>query len=163
MGGCVVPEWIEAQALDNLVSQEQMSVTVNRPELADYGLKLMWSKHRWNTHMAKHRPSRSPQTPHQNGTEMEMSSRPANAQEPSLLWLLQRQCAKLAAGGDWDCVNVLNGAIMSLAKGNGKGKGTAEGDIGAKGASPKSAGKDGDGFDVERAEEQLTLCGGSVR
>ena len=75
------------------------------------------------------------------------SNRAANAQEPSLLWHLQGECAKLVARGDWDGVNVLNGATMVLAKGKGKGKGTAKGDSRAKGASSKSAGKGGDGFD----------------
>ena len=75
------------------------------------------------------------------------SSRAANAQEPSLLWHLHGECGKLAAVGDWDGANVLNWAIMALVKGTGKGKGTAKEDIGAKEASPKSAGKGGDGFD----------------
>ena len=69
------------------------------------------------------------------------SSRSANAQESSLIWHLQGECAKLAAGGDWDGVNVVNGAIMALAKGKGKGKGAAKGDSKAKGTNPKSAGK----------------------
>ena len=37
-----VPEWVKAQALDKLVLQEQLSVIVSRPELADYGVKLLW-------------------------------------------------------------------------------------------------------------------------
>ena len=75
------------------------------------------------------------------------SSRSVNAQESSLLWHLQGECAKLAAGGDWNGVKVVNGAIMALAKGKGKGKGAAKGDAKAKGTSPKSAGKGGDVFD----------------
>ena len=45
------------------------------------------------------------------------SNRSVNAQAPSLLWHLQAECAKLAAGGDWDGVNVVTGAIMALARG----------------------------------------------
>ena len=44
------------------------------------------------------------------------SSRAANVQEPSLLWHLQGECAKLAAGGDWDGVNVLHGAGLQRGK-----------------------------------------------
>ena len=50
------------------------------------------------------------------------SGRAANAQVPSLLWHHQGECAKFAAGGDLDGVNVLNGAIMAMAKGKGKGE-----------------------------------------
>ena len=75
------------------------------------------------------------------------SSRSAKAQESSLLWHLQGERAKLAAGGDWDGVNVVNGAIMALAKGKGTGKAAAKGDPKAKGMSPKSAGKGRDWFD----------------
>ena len=65
--------------------------------------------------------------------QQDASCRAANAEEPSLLWDdLQGECAKSAGGGDWDGVNVLNGAIPGVAKGKGKGKG------GAKGASPNS-------------------------
>ena len=82
------------------------------------------------------------------GAELQdASSRSTNAQESSLLWHLQRECAKLADGGDWDGVNVVNGAIMTLAKAEGKGKGAAKGDSRAKGMSPKSSGKGGDWFD----------------
>ena len=51
--------------------------------------------------------------------------------------------AQHAAGGDWDGVNVVNGAIVALAKGKGKGKGTAKGDSKSKGTSLKSAVKGG--------------------
>ena len=44
MGGYVVPEWVKAQALDKLVPQEQLSVIVSRPELADCNPKLLWVK-----------------------------------------------------------------------------------------------------------------------
>ena len=55
------------------------------------------------------------------------SSRGASSQEPSLLRHLQGGCANLAAGGDWDGVDVLNGAILALANGNGNGEGSAKG------------------------------------
>ena len=61
----------------------------------------------------------------------DVSNRAANAQEPSLLWHFQGECAELPAGGDWDDVIVLNGAIMALA-GKTKGKGTAMADLRAK-------------------------------
>ena len=44
MGGYVVSAWVKAQALDKLVPQEQLSVFVSRPELADYNAKLLWVK-----------------------------------------------------------------------------------------------------------------------
>ena len=78
---------------------------------------------------------------------LDASSRAAHAQEPSLLWHLQGERAKFAAGGDWEGVNVLNWDIMALAKGKSKGKGAVKGDFRAKGASPKSACEGGDGFD----------------
>ena len=68
------------------------------------------------------------------------------------------ESAKLAAGGDWNGVNVLNGAIMALAKGKANGKGTATGDLVAKGASPKSAGKGGDGFDGNWPKADTWMC-----
>ena len=43
-GRYVVPEWVKAQALDKLVPQEHLSVIVNRPELADYDVKVLWLK-----------------------------------------------------------------------------------------------------------------------
>ena len=54
---------------------------------------------------------------------------------------------QLAASGDWDGFDVLSGAILGLAEGEGKGRGSATGDGRAKRSSPKSAGKGGDGFD----------------
>ena len=44
MAGYVVPQWVKAQALGKLVPQEQLSVIVSRPELSDYGVKLLWVK-----------------------------------------------------------------------------------------------------------------------
>ena len=44
MGGYAVVEFGKAQALDKLAPQEQLSVIVSRPELADDGLKLFWVK-----------------------------------------------------------------------------------------------------------------------
>ena len=72
------------------------------------------------------------------------SSRGANCQGP---WHLQRDCAKLAASGEWDCVDVLNGTIFALARGEGQVKGFSKGSARAKGSSPKSAGYGGAGFD----------------
>ena len=64
MGGYVV----NAQALDNLVPQEEMSVNVSRPELADYGPD---GTRTWrNTSPAGLRSHHT-----LNGTEMEMSTR----------------------------------------------------------------------------------------
>ena len=57
MEGYVLPEWVKEQALDKLVPQEQLSVTESRPELADYGVKLLRSRHRWNTHAVQHDPA----------------------------------------------------------------------------------------------------------
>ena len=41
MGGYVVPEWVKAQALDKLVPQEQLSIIVSRPALADHKARLL--------------------------------------------------------------------------------------------------------------------------
>ena len=124
-GGYVVPEWVKAQTLDKLVPQ--LSVIVSRPEIADCG-----SQHKWNTHMAQHRPSRSPQLQHPRGIEMETS---VWAQYSKMLpvdprMLLRHLCygtskdnvpsLQLVATGM--AVSVVNGAIMSLAKGKGKGR-----------------------------------------
>ena len=46
IGGYVVPEWVTAQTLDKFVPQEQLWVITSRPELVEYALKLLWSKHR---------------------------------------------------------------------------------------------------------------------
>ena len=73
------------------------------------------------------------------------ASRAANSQVPSLLSHLRGYCTKLAAGGDWDGVHVLIGAIMALAKSEGKGNGASKGDSTEKGSSSKSTGKGGDG------------------
>ena len=144
-----VPEWVKAQALDKLVPLEQLSVIVSRPELADYGVKLVKAQ------MEHARGARQVQRVsaatvpkwdrdgdvNMNAVLQDASNQSRNAQEPSLLWHLEGECAKHAAVGDRDGVNVLSGATMALAKGKGKGKGTAKGDSKAKGASPKSAGK----------------------
>ena len=88
IGGYVAPAWGKAQALDTLVPQEQLSVIVSSPELADYGVKLLWVKaqmeHTWCS------PNRSPQ--------LHASNRSANAQEPSLLWHLQPSMQLVATG-----------------------------------------------------------------
>ena len=132
-GGYVVLEWVKAQTHDKLVPQQQLSVVVSRPELADYGLKLLSAsaqmEHARGATQAQQVSAAT--TPnwsrdgdvHIAAVLQDASSRAANAEEPSLLWHLQGECAKLAAGGDWDGVSVLCGAIVALAKGKGKGKG----------------------------------------
>ena len=137
--------------------QEHLSVIASRPEFPYNGLKLSWFKaqmeHARGATQAQQVSAATPPSwgrdgyVHMGAVLQDATSRSANAQEPSLLWHFQGESAKHAAGGDWNDVNVLNGAIMALAKGKVKGKGTATGDFRAKGASPKSAGKGGDGFD----------------
>ena len=128
---------------------KQLSVMVSRPELADYGLKLLWAnaqvEHaRGATQAQQVSAATTPKWSRDGDVHMaavlqDASSRVANAQEPSLLWHLQGECAKLAAGGDWDGVSVLSGAIVALAKGKGKGKGkgTAKGNFSATGCNVK--------------------------
>ena len=106
--------------------QEQLSVIVSRPELADYSAKLLWVKAqmehaRGATQAQQVSATAAPKWVRDGDVSMgavlqDASCRSANAQEPSLLWQLQGECAKLAAGGDWDGVNVVNSAIMALAK-----------------------------------------------
>ena len=149
MGGYVVLEWVKAQTHDKLVLQQQLSVVVSRPELADYGLKLLWAsaqmEHaRGATQAQQVSAATTPNWSRDGDVHMaavlqDASGRAANSQEPSLLWHLQGECAKLAAGGDWDGVSVLSGAIVALAKGKGKGegKGTAKGNFSATGCNVK--------------------------
>ena len=129
-GGYVVLEWVKAQTHDKLVLQQQPPVVVSRPELADYGLKVLWAsaqmEHaRGATQAQQVSAATTPNWSRDGDVHMaavlqDASSRAANAQEPSLLWHLQGECAKLAAGGDWDGVSVLSGAIVALAKGKGQ-------------------------------------------
>ena len=132
MGGYVVPERVKARAPDKLVPQEQLSVIVSRPELADYNAKLLWVKAqmehaRGATQAQQVSATAAPKWDRDGDVSMgtvlhDASCRSANAQESSLLWHLQGECAKLAAGGDWDGVNVVNSAIMALARGTGEGR-----------------------------------------
>ena len=149
IGGYVVLEWVKAQAFDKLVPQEQLSVIVSRPELADYNAKLLWVE----AHMEHARgATQALQVSAISATKwdrdgdvsmgaalQDASGRSATAQESSLLWHIQGECAKFAAGGDWGGVNVVNSAIIVLAKG--KGKGAAKGDSKAKGTNPKKCWK----------------------
>jgi hypothetical protein len=41
-GGYPIPFWVRSQALEKLVLENLLQVIVGRPELADYGAKLMW-------------------------------------------------------------------------------------------------------------------------
>ena len=117
------------QALDKLVPQEQLSVIMSRVQITMRN--CCGSKQRWNKHVVQHKPSRSPQLhpkwdrdgdANMGAMFQEASNRSANAQEPSQLWHFQGECAKLAGGGDWDGVNVVNGAIIVPAKGQGQRK-----------------------------------------
>ena len=108
------------------MSQEQLSVIVRKPELADYGLKLLWVK---------------AQMKHALGAWVRCCKTPP---VESRMRKSHRCCGTFkenAAGGDWDGVNVLNEAIMALAKGKGKGQGSGKGDFRAKGASQKKLAK----------------------
>ena len=126
--GYAVVEWGKAQALDKLVPHEQLQQASSR---------ILWAETtpKWDRDGDVH----------MGAVLQDASSRAANAQEPSLVWHLQGQCAKFAAGADWDGVNVLKGVKCRRAKA--KEKGTAKEDCTAKGASSKSIGKGGDGLD----------------
>ena len=107
-----MPELVKAQALDKLVPQEQLSVTLSRPERAGYNAKLLWVKAQMEhardaTRAQQVSATAAPKWDRDGDVSMGAvlhyaSSRSANAQESSLLWHLQGECAKLAAGGDWD-------------------------------------------------------------
>ena len=117
MGGCFVLEWVKARALDKLVPQGQLSVIASRLEVSDCGRKLLWVK----AQMEHARAARQAQQVtaalapkwyrdgdvHMGEVLQDAASRTANS------WHLRGQCAKLAAGGDWEgVVNVLIGAVM---------------------------------------------------
>ena len=126
MGRYIVPEWVKAQALDKLVPQEQLSIIVSKPEACK-------PKRRWNMHVAQHKPNRSPQLQVESRWRRQYGCNTARYflsicdAQVSLMWHLQGECAKLATGGDWDGVHVVNSAIMTLAKGKGERKGAAKG------------------------------------
>ena len=139
MGRCVVLVWVTAQALDNLVPQEQLSVIGSRLELSDYGRKLLWVK-----------------------AQVEHAREATQAQQVSAAlapkWYRAvaspRIMRKLAAGGDWEGVNVLIGVVMTLARGKGKENGTSKGDSRAKGSSPKSV-EQGRRWDVDSVRRTI--------
>ena len=97
MGGYDVPECVKAQALDKLVSQEQLSVIVSRPEFADYNnAKLLWVKAqmedaRGATQAQQVSATAAPKWDRDGDVSMgavlqDASCRSADAQESSLLW-----------------------------------------------------------------------------
>ena len=64
-------------------------------------------------HVARHKPSRSPQLRGQVGSRWR---RQCGRSAVRCSQSIRGECAKLAVGSDWDGVNVVNGAIMALAK-----------------------------------------------
>ena len=73
LGGYVVFEWVNAQALDKLVLRDQLSVIVSRSETCRLRCETaVGQKQKWNTHVVQHRSSRSRQLQHRRGIEMEM-------------------------------------------------------------------------------------------
>ena len=81
MGGYVVVECGKAQALDKLVPQEQLSV------IEQASTRILW---------AETTPKRDRDGDvHMGAVLQDASTQAANAQEPSLLWHLQGECAKL--------------------------------------------------------------------
>ena len=131
-GGYVELGWVKAQTHDKLFSQQQLSRACRLWAETVVGQCTDGTRTWRNTGPAGLRSHHAQMEP---GWRCPHA---ANAQEPSLLWHLQGECAKLAAG-DWDGVSVLSGAIVALAKGKskGKGKGTAKGNFSATGCNVK--------------------------
>ena len=105
--------------------------------------------------MAQHRPSRFPQPLHPVGAEMEMSAWARCCKTPPADPGTRK--SHRCCGISKEKAPRLRLAVigtMALAK---DGKGTATADFRAKGASPKSAGKGGDGFEPALASQQCRL------